>query len=67
MAKLTWAELEDFIRNMDITKLDDPVMIYDMSTGDEIFCDVIELKNKEDSCDLFIGINLEENLELETN
>ena len=60
MAKLTWAELEDFIRNMDITKLDDPVMIYDMSTGDEIFCDIIELKNKDENWSEFIGINLKE-------
>ena len=60
MAKLTWAELEDFIRNMEITKLDDPVMIYDMSTGDEIFCDIIELKNKDENWSEFIGINLKE-------
>jgi hypothetical protein len=65
MANLTWGELEDFIRNIDSSKLDDPVMIYDMSTGDEIFCDVIELKNRDETWSEFIGINLEET-EIET-
>lgn len=60
MAKLTWAELEDFIRNIDAEKLDDPVMIYDVLTGDEIFCDVIELKNQDETWSEFIGINLQE-------
>jgi len=40
-------------------------MIYDMSTGDEIFCDVIELKNRDETWSEFIGINLEET-EIET-
>lgn len=65
MANLTWGELEDFIKNIDSTKLDDPVMIYDMNTGDEIFCDVIELKNADETWSEFIGINLEE-VEIET-
>jgi hypothetical protein len=65
MAKLTWAELEDFIKNIDTEKLDDPVMIYDMSTGDEIFCDVIELKNEDETWSEFIGINLTEDVAVE--
>ena len=65
MAKLTWAELEDFIRNIDTEKLDDPVMIYDMRTGDEIFCDVIELKNQDETWTEFIGINLTEDVAVE--
>jgi hypothetical protein len=65
MSKLTWAELEDFIRNIDTEKLDDPVMIYDMSTGDEIVCDVIELKNQDETWSEFIGINLTEDVMVE--
>jgi hypothetical protein len=65
MAKMTWAELEDFIRNMDYNDVHKPVMIYDMETGEEIECDLVQFSsdspNKE--WDTYIGINLE----LETN
>ena len=62
MAKLTWAELEDFIRNIDHTELNKAVIIYDMKTGDEIECDVIQLATESPGKEwnTYIGINLQE-------
>ena len=49
MAKLTWLELQELIDNTVVDKNAD-VVIYDMSTGDELECDLIELNNaKNDS------------------
>jgi len=59
MAKLTWAELEDFIRNIDTEKLDHPVFVCDMKTFKQTYCDVVEIK-EDNEWTPFIGINLEE-------
>jgi hypothetical protein len=59
MAKLTWLELQELIDNTVVDKNAD-VVIYDMSTGDELECDLIELNNaKNDSWQTVIAINME--------
>jgi hypothetical protein len=63
MGKMTWAELEDFIRNLDHEEADKPVMIYDAETGAEKECDIVQFSS-ETGWDTYIGMNLQE---LETN
>ena len=63
MAKMTWAELEDFIRNLDQEEANKPVMIYDAETGDELECDIIQL-SRHSGWDTYIGVNLQQ---LKTN
>jgi hypothetical protein len=41
MTNLTWAELEEFIDKYVINK-EDEVLVYDISTGDEMNCDVVQ-------------------------
>jgi hypothetical protein len=57
---MTWRELEDFIRNIDTDNLDEPVVIYDMKTSAQTYCDIIEIKNEAEDWVPFIGINIEE-------
>jgi len=62
MANMTWRELEDFIRTMDYTKIEDPVVIYNMSTEEKIYCDIVEIKKEDGSWEPFIGTNISEDL-----
>lgn len=66
MAKLTWRELIEFVNSESFhNDLDSFVYVYNMETGEEQFCDVIELKNPDDSWTPFIGINITSDTEVE--
>lgn len=57
MPKMTWLELKNLIDKSVIDK-DSNVVVYDMSTGDLLDCDFIELK-EDHTWKPTIGINLE--------
>jgi hypothetical protein len=66
MAKLTWRELIEFVNSESFNSdLNSFVCVYDMKTGEEKFCDVIELKNFDDSWTPFIGINISDDTKVE--
>ena len=58
MSNMTWAELETFI-SQNVTDKNSQVIVYDMSNGNELFCDFIELKEGE-GWKPTIAINIEE-------
>ena len=58
MAKLTWLELQELVDKNVVDKNAD-VVVYDMSTGEELECDLIELA-EENEWKPTIGINLKE-------
>jgi RecB family exonuclease len=41
MANLTWVELEGLIDKY-VKNKDDEVLVYDMSTGEEMKCDIVQ-------------------------
>ena len=47
MAKLTWLELQELIDKNVVDKNAD-VVVYDMSTGEELECDLIELAEENE-------------------
>jgi len=62
MASMTWLELRNYIDN-NIENKDIPVIVYDLVGGEELHCDILELK-ENDAWRSCIAINLQE-LEME--
>ena len=62
MTNMTWLELRNYIDN-NIEDKDIPVIVYDLVSGEELNCDILELK-ENDAWRPCIAINLQE-LEME--
>lgn len=56
---MTWRELKQYIESQEEYFLEQPVKLYDFSSGDEFDADVTELHNGNDGWIPYISINEE--------